>query len=273
MNLDQHRIVIRERSYLELLDLGLRVLRSQGGPFYLALAIGFAPFIVLNAWLLNSYARIPADGQAPRPFIILMLIAVVWELPLASAPATMCLGRALFNQPLDARQIARDFLRSLPQMILYQVLLRGFLLATMVFSFVPLIANPYLNEIILLERNPYRAKRNQPISTAQRSWMLHRGQRGDFFVHWMLNMLIAMVLVASFWGSLALASKVLLNEQEWTGPFYTFLYAAALWCVAAYFTVVRFLGYLDLRIRREGWEVELLMRAELDRWTRMPQTS
>jgi hypothetical protein len=25
---------------------------------------------------------------------------------------------------------------------------------------------------------------------------------------------------------------------------------------------VRFLSYLDLRIRHEGWEVELLMRAE-----------
>jgi hypothetical protein len=35
-----------------------------------------------------------------------------------------------------------------------------------------------------------------------------------------------------------------------------------LWLVAAYFSVVRFLSYLDLRIRHEGWEVELLMRAE-----------
>jgi hypothetical protein len=29
-----------------------------------------------------------------------------------------------------------------------------------------------------------------------------------------------------------------------------------------YLTVVRFLAYLDLRIRREGWEAELMMRAE-----------
>ena len=32
--------------------------------------------------------------------------------------------------------------------------------------------------------------------------------------------------------------------------------------VASYLTVVRFFSYLDLRIRREGWEVELVMRAE-----------
>ena len=42
----------------------------------------------------------------------------------------------------------------------------------------------------------------------------------------------------------------------------------AMWTVASYFTVVRFLSYLDLRIRREGWEVELRMRTEAARLTR-----
>ena len=41
-----------------------------------------------------------------------------------------------------------------------------------------------------------------------------------------------------------------------------FYYPLALWLVLGFFAVVRFLGYLDLRIRREGWEVELMMRAE-----------
>jgi hypothetical protein len=41
-----------------------------------------------------------------------------------------------------------------------------------------------------------------------------------------------------------------------------------LWIVGGYMTVVRFLGYLDLRIRREGWEVELTMRAEAARLAR-----
>ena len=42
----------------------------------------------------------------------------------------------------------------------------------------------------------------------------------------------------------------------------------AIWIVVGYFSVVRFLSYLDLRIRREGWEVELRMRAEGARLTR-----
>ena len=39
----------------------------------------------------------------------------------------------------------------------------------------------------------------------------------------------------------------------------------SMWCVAGFFAVVRFLGYLDLRIRQEGWEVELKLRAEAQR--------
>ena len=42
----------------------------------------------------------------------------------------------------------------------------------------------------------------------------------------------------------------------------------AFWIVAVYFSVVRFLSYLDGRIRNEGWEVELLLRAQRARLTR-----
>ena len=273
MKLDHHQIVIRERGCLELLDLSLRVLRSQAGPLLVALLAGVGPLVVLNAWLLDRTAAVPAGSGPPWKFLILMLLAVLWELPLATAPATLCLGRALFNQPLPARQIAREFAQSLPQLIFYQVLLRGLLMATVAASFVPFVVNPYLNEVILLERNPFRAAGAPSISTGQRSSMLHRGQGGEFFFRWIFNLVIGLVLVAAFWGALAAAAQCLLDEQDWTSPFYTCLYPATLWMVAAYFTVVRFLSYLDLRIRREGWEVELLMRAELDRWTRLPQAS
>jgi len=273
MLLDNHRIVIRERGYLELLDLSLRVLRNQVGPLFVALLAGIGPLVALNAWLLNHTAVVKTDDGPPWLFLSMMLVAVLWEMPLATAPATMCLGRALFNQPLEARPIAREFVQSLPQLIFYQVLLRGLLLATVLGSFLPFAMSPYLNEVILLERNPWRAAGKETISTGQRSSMLHRGQGGDFFARWMLNLIIGLIMVVAFWGSLAAAARWLLSEQEWTGPFYTCLYPAALWSVAAFFTVVRFLAYLDLRIRREGWEVELLMRAELDRWNRMPQAS
>jgi hypothetical protein len=53
------------------------------------------------------------------------------------------------------------------------------------------------------------------------------------------------------------------------GPsLYSIYLQLVIWSVFSFFTVVRFLSYLDLRIRTEGWEVELAMRAEADRLTR-----
>ena len=40
------------------------------------------------------------------------------------------------------------------------------------------------------------------------------------------------------------------------------IYPLALWLVACLSVMVRFLVYLDTRIRLEGWEVELAMQAE-----------
>ena len=34
-----------------------------------------------------------------------------------------------------------------------------------------------------------------------------------------------------------------------------------MWLAVIYTTVLRFVSYLDLRIRREGWEVELKVQA------------
>ena len=66
----------------------------------------------------------------------------------------------------------------------------------------------------------------------------------------------------SVWCSLILLANLLLDQWEGDPLVYTLYYPLALWTVLGFFAVVRFLGYLDLRIRREGWEVELMMRAE-----------
>jgi len=48
VQLDNARIAVRERSYLEHLDLGLRVVRAHAGPLLLALVLGALPAMLLN---------------------------------------------------------------------------------------------------------------------------------------------------------------------------------------------------------------------------------
>ena len=91
---------------------------------------------------------------------------------------------------------------------------------------------------------------------------MHQGMGGDFFLRGILIMAAAVALASALWFSMITVAGLLLNQWSLEGPFYWLFYPLMLWIVAAWLTAVRFLGYLDLRIRREGWEVELLMRAE-----------
>jgi hypothetical protein len=52
------------------------------------------------------------------------------------------------------------------------------------------------------------------------------------------------------------------GNWKWDLTVYLGIYPLALWTVAGVSVLVRLLNYLDTRIRLEGWEVELAVRAE-----------
>jgi hypothetical protein len=90
---------------------------------------------------------------------------------------------------------------------------------------------------------------------------LHNPSAGDLFARWLMSALVAVAMVVSLVFGIWYAAGMLFFKWEWG---WTMLHAgipACMWIVAGYFSIVRFLSYLDLRIRREGWEVELLVRA------------
>jgi len=272
LQLDQHRIAIRERSFLDLLDLGLRVVREYAAPLTAWLAVGVLPLAAFNAWLLSDFPSQIDAGQMVQ-YLVLVTLLVVYEAPLALAPVTLFLGQALFTQRPRWQGILRQWLGSLPQLILYQGLLRIFFLF-----------RTYVNEIILLERNPVRRRGVHGKSTYARCRALHAGEGGELFGRWFISLSLAALLLIALWGSLLtiremLQSSVEGGPGEMIGMFFqdeletdlsvvALWYPLVLWAVLGYFAVVRFLAYVDLRIRREGWEVELVMRAERDRLTR-----
>jgi len=283
LQLDKTRIVIRERGFLEILDLSLGILREYPAPLLLAFTLGTIPFAVLNYVLLGSlddfdpYLAFPRN--IPLGFVFWMLILVTLEIPLATAPATLLLGKVTFLQQPGARAIAREMFSSLWQLLLYQIVLRGFLILTIVTAFLPYCLWPYLNEVILLERNPTTSGGGSRMTTMRRSSALHGGSFGELLGRALASALIAAILVAVIWSTCIIVDGLLrstsapvpLDEQAWTGRIsYTVYYPIALWVVVHFFSVVRFLSYLDLRIRREAWEVELKLRAESARLARQP---
>ncbi len=227
------------------------------------LAAGAIPAALLNYWLLGSQlAEIDFSEQIPLQYLYWQWLLTMIEVPTATAFMTLYLGQALFMDKPNPRELLRQFVRCLPQLLWFQVLLRGLLGLFVITWLVPYLSWPYLNEVILLERNPLRGRRGREISTYRRSSMLHASNNADFLL-WMIGALIlGLLLVASFWLSLWFLRGMLGGAWTFDELMVTVALPAAEWLVLGYFAVVRYLGYLDLRIRREGWEVELLLRAE-----------
>ncbi len=129
---------------------------------------------------------------------------------------------------------------------------------------------PFINEIVLLERNPLRSKSDQTMTVGRRSHMLHGSNAGEWFARWVLACLFGVLLVLATYGTFYFHAAA--PRQDWSqGPLLThFLLPLAMWITACYFAVFRFLTYLDARIRQEGWEVELRLRAEATRLAGKP---
>lgn len=257
MKLDETRIMIRYRTKADVLDLAFKTIRVYGGPILSWLTVGVVPLFLLNMWLLADFRLYDYVWGFPLSYMLLTTLLVFLEMPVATAPLTLFLGQAVFMPRPDRKALFRDLRGSLAQLFYYQVLFR------------PLsMLYPYLNEVILLERNPLRSKGPGTKSTALRSRELHRDESGDLIINGLLNFILGLILFGATWASLAMLRILFFGDWDLvTGasvdrPMYTTYYHLLLWTVVGFTTVLRFLSYLNLRIRREGWDVELQVRAE-----------
>jgi len=308
MQLDRTRIAIRERGLLETIDLALFVVRDFVAPIIACALLAIVPLALINYALIGWMAPAEYDTDVVGfRYLWNMTVLIFLEAPLASAFIVAYLGPAVFLEDRTIRQVAGDVLRQSVALFLCQGLLRGVLIAWVLylltdrleasgfiegFLMVVLCAwaaamrafRPYVNEIVLLEKNPLWSRKGGAITVARRSSHLHSPYSGDLFVRWIgaagIGVLLALVvLYAAYMIQGVLLSdwafhfspqpeaflNLFLMNLDWFKL--EVVYPLCLWLVVAFWAVVRFLSYLDLRIRHEGWEVELLMRAEALRLT------
>lgn len=256
-----------------------------------------------SAWLAVLWVPLFQAMQVTR-YGWLYLMLVFFQAPVATIFAESYLGAAVFKQDKTLWESVKDVFSlrhrptpaARPEMgpfwgfFLCQLLLRGTLLAMAlpllvwgaeydwfwegmapVLLFFPVAAlrafRPYINEIIVLEKNPLRSK-TAPMTVGKRSANLHNSAAAELFGQYLGSLLVAFVLLQVVFWSMFLVYTVMFGDYDLDGwvPQHI-LRPVALWAVVAYLGVARFLSYLDLRIRQEGWEVELLVRAEAARLT------
>jgi hypothetical protein len=256
MRADQLQVAVRPRTTLECLDLAFLFCGRRPLAVATAIAIGAAPFIVLNRLLFGGLV---ADDML-LPALYVLGIEAAW----ASVPLTLYLGQAVFANRFSWRMAAGSLLGSLPALLLFQGFLRSICIVILFLSPVVIVGMYYLNQVILLE---------QP--KLSRIWSRRGGMNQRLSGHILATVCMDAVLMAIgvpvVTGMLGALSSVWQGRPiRWLptsadGALIPALFSwhgqIAFWSVCGLLTVFRFFTYLDARIRREGWDVELKLRS------------
>ena len=253
MNLGQARVVLRPRAGMDVLDLA-------------------APFCMRNWRLL-----LPLMGVALGPPFVACLAArylLGWSWPavwacalglggLVHAPFTVACGELLFHDAREVRlsSVVGRVLRRLPALLLAHVLVRVTNTLAAAFMFVlPYTAGAFLvvHEAVLLEgAGPFqalgrsaRAVRGQGLSAVGvAAAMLVLPVAAVFATEISLDALVSVVLqLGEPFGNLWREGG---TPYALAGFFLTVPLSAA----------ARFLKYVDLRTRKEGWDIQLRFMA------------
>jgi hypothetical protein len=304
MQLDKTHIQIRNRNENELLDIALHVICRFPVQIFLSFALLAIPLLLLNNLLIGHILTLDynlafqmrtsiveetytSSDISYKTFLVLQVILIISEAPIASILSTVMLSKLIFNETPTLSSIIKIGLKNtgkifaslgLKRGVLFIVLLaalmrtpdsitRGFILATILIAFFVFIwvrgARPFILEIILLEQSD--AESSNKMSLQQRSRMLHTTVGGNVFGRSMYGLVVGCCLAICMHGCLTFLSVNLFTEtgtMEHLDLTARWIFPIACWLAVLYTSVVRFLNYLDTRILLEGWEAELKIRSE-----------
>ena len=300
MQLDRTEVVIRTRTLSELGDLGLRLLHRFPGklvPVAIAgslptmliafLAVGHLlpdlgwPQLLEEPW--DSIAQDDFNAVVGRWVYWIVLLSITMA-PWSGLPLTHLLGQIVFERSpsrreaiaaLGQRPWATFWVLGLVRLSVFVVLLAAstwfvppdVYFAEVLGGIAALLmltirgSRPFVVEMLLLERCPLRAGAGG-LPLRVRSSALHSPLAGELGGRSLTTGAMAAVLGGSLFYTLVWSRGVLLGQWSYDAIAMTVFLPVSLWTVLSLCTIVRFLGYLDARIRLEGWEVELAMRAE-----------
>jgi hypothetical protein len=259
---DRMLIQIRERSFLDLLDLTLLVIRERPLALGLAALAGIAPFAALNVWLLSDPAF------PPSRWIVLLLMEAPW----VTAPLTLVLGDLMFSLKPSLKRYSNSLVVSLPALVFTQLVLRGLLLVTVIGYLSAIWRFAFLDEVILLDRLRWvqdkvilQKQLRGFLAVLRRSKSLSNGFESILFLRWMAQIVLGLTFALCFQvGTESISSTFIGHDLTWYQPALSdlsgFVFQIAVWIAIAFFGVFRFLSYIDRRIRIEGWELELRLR-------------
>ena len=248
MNLSSAAIVFRPRSTSELIDLACRFATGRAFGPLLTLSLG----LLLPGWLLMLLFRFVLNW----PWWAVWPLAIVWAWGV-QGPFTVCIGELIFSGNAGAWVSIRKALsRFWPSLwtSLFFLLCLGLVGWTAVLIPVVYARFLFFHEVVLLEKqNTADAlKRTGAISK------LHMGQLMAFSAVLVVCRFAAVGVFEALGQGLV---EVVLQLGKPVGDLYSEGGSAfallGLFVSTPFVSLARFLQYVDLRTRSEGWDIQV----------------
>ena len=301
MQLDKTAIAIKQRNLDELLDLSLAVLRRFGPALLQTALLGALPFALLNGLLLSSSMVMSGylfdqDGWLRFRFLVCMAMLVYTQAPLAMAGVTIKLGNLMFGIQSSKQQTLKAIGKQWFSVFGILAMLRGifpmialiggmeyfsvnrdfanyvgtFWISMVAFMIAAIRSvRPFAPEILFLEKCPLfslkRKESGNPMLFGQRSKRLHQAG-GELFQASFFAGIVSVIFLLTLNLTFVFLVGSLAGAWEWGWWMDLFFYPLALWAIALWGTILRFLVYMNTRIGAEGWELELKLKAEATRF-------
>lgn len=246
MNVWEARVVVRERSLAELVDLAVRFSLVLGGGLYLRLGACLLLPAYGLCWSLLHWGVSPV-------WVGLLGVALFSLLQL---PFTVAAGRLMFSADVSPGLVVSSSARLLFRMLIARCL--ALLLVaggTLIVIVAPLVVARalFMGEIIVLEGA-------SAMGAYRRATRFSSGRVPESFGVWLALLVTsgAFIAVCQIFAS-ALAAEGLPIEalpSVWDGLNWQ-AGLAGLFLSAPLVATLRFLAYIDNRTRREGWDIQV----------------
>lgn len=284
MRFDKPFIAIRDRSILEIFDLALHVLTDHFKPLFWLMVFGIAPWVVLDFYLVGW--MIDTDDFIGVYYWV-MLLLVLSQAQVGTTFMTYYLGEAMFVGRPGVWATIREVFKTSPYFLWLHGALRTVVpvilcclgmasenwdavgvLAILVIPGLVILGlgvrafRPFVSEILMLEWKQVSKKQKSHISFGKRTSTLHGISAGDLFGRFVICCVFAIPLMVACFSMFVIIDSALSIQANSDYSYLPYYWVAALWIVSGFVSITRFLSYIDIRIRQEGWAVELKMRAE-----------
>jgi hypothetical protein len=244
MDLLHARVIFRDRSVSDVLDLALRFLAVHGRRYAkagLASLVPLAAVCVAAGMLLGPVAA----------WTVAAPLATVAEIPF-----TVLASRLVFQENVRTADVLRDALRETPRVLFARGLALVLVFFGLVFFLIPgvwlSVISLFTIEVMLLERSGLGAAIGRSLRIAGSG--VSEALLGTI-VTWLLP--IGAALFADVTGRAVIGEVLQFRPPRpvWSSGWST-LAAIGLFAQVPYVATARFFLYLNIRTRAEGWDIQ-----------------